>query len=94
MPKTTRARSAVDGQFVTPDEVMEHPETTVTEAVPDPDELLDHLASLRDAIEDECAVQPDIIKAALQRIASGIDTLANARWQVQALSGPRVLETK
>lgn len=61
----------------------------VAEPVPeaaDEDAFLDHLLSLRQAVEDECEVQPDIVKAALQRIASGLDTLKDARWQVHMLA--------
>lgn len=76
MPKRTRTKAEPVPEIVA---------EPVPEAA-DEDAFLDHLLSLRQAVEDECEVQPDIIKAALLRIASGLDTLKDARWQVFMLA--------
>lgn len=48
---------------------------------PDPEttsDVIAHLFNLQEAVEAECAVQPDQVKAALLLVSSGIGTLKHA----------------
>lgn len=57
-------------------------------SVPEPTvNLIDHLLSLREAVDAEAELHPDRVKYALATLASAIHALQDALWTEAALEG-------